>query len=103
MAQAVPREAEHFFYKEHLQTLYCPADTDLSVNFMLNRIEGFLTVIIDVDRELVCYDSGMRDVVTVGGGLEYSDVESIEYENHGGAATITVQLENPPSALISYI
>ena len=103
VAQAVPRETEHFFYKENLQSLYCPADTDLSVNFMLNRVEGTLTVIIDVDRDLVCYDSGMRDVVTVGGGLEYSDVESIEFENHGGAATITVQLKKAPSALISYI
>jgi len=103
VAQAVPRETERLFYKDNLQTLYCPADTDLSVNFMLNRIEGFLTVIIDIDRELVCYDSGMRDVVTVGGGLEYSDVESIEYENHNGSSTITIQLKNAPSALISYI
>ena len=103
VAQSVPKETEHFYYKENLAFLYCPADTDLSVSFMEYVDPEELTVQINVGRELVCYDSGMRDVVTVGGGLEYSDVDSISYENHNGSATITVKLKNPPSALISYV
>lgn len=103
VAQAVPREKAYYHYKENLQFLYCPADTDLSVSFDHFVEQEPLAVVITLDRELVCYDSGMRDVVTVGGGLEYSDVESISFENQGGSAVITVLLKNEPSALISYV
>ena len=103
VAQAVPREKACYHYKENLQFLYCPADTDLSVGFDYFVEQEPLSVVITLDRELVCYDSGMRDVVTVGGGLEYSDVESVSFENQNGSAVITVLLKNEPSALISYV
>ena len=104
VAQSVPREIESFYHQENLAFLYCPEDTDLSVHCETTASDDLLTITVEVDRELVSYDSSMRDVVTFNeDSLEYSDVEKISFENHDGTATITIKLKIQPKKLITYI
>ena len=104
VAQSVPREIENFFMQENLAFLYCPADTDLSVHYELLVSEDLMNIQIGVDRELVCFDTSMRDVITFNeDSVEYSDVEKISYENYEGSALITILLKKPPAKLITHI
>ena len=90
--------------QENLALLYCPADTDLSVHYELYVSEDLMTIQIGVDRELVCFDSSMRDVITfTEDSVEYSDVEKISFENLNGTAMITILLKKPPAKLITNV
>lgn len=104
VAQAVPREIENVSYNENLAFLYCPENTDLSVHYSLSASEDLLEIRIEVDRELVCYDSGMRSVITLDEeSIGFGNVEDISYENFRGSSLITILLEEPPSELITHI
>ena len=104
VAQAVPKERVDFFLQDNLAFLYCPSDTDLSVHYELFFSEDLLTIQIGVDRELVCFDSNMRDVITFNeDSVNYSAVEKISYENFDGSALITILLKEPPKQLITYV
>ena len=104
VAQAVPREIVSPSYQENLALLYCPSDTDLSVSMETIVSEDMLTIQLELNRELISYDSSMRDVITFNeDSIEYSDVEKISFENHDGTSTVTISLKNKPKKLITYI
>lgn len=104
VAQAVPREVENISYNDNLAFLYCPKDTDLSVHYALTASEDLLTLQVSVDRELVVYDSSMRNVITLDeDSIGFGNVEDISYENFQGSSIITIQLEEPPEKLITHI
>ncbi|MER2143487.1 MAG: hypothetical protein ABS888_06795, partial [Eubacteriales bacterium] len=104
VAQAVPRETARLHHQENLAFLYCPSDTDLAIRYELSYTEDLLTIQIGVNRELRCFDSTMRDVITFNeDSISYSDVDSISFENMGGTAMITVRLKKPPARLITYV
>ncbi|MDO5390272.1 MAG: hypothetical protein Q4F24_04150 [Eubacteriales bacterium] len=104
VAQAVPRECVRTSIQENLAFLYCPADTDLSVVMEPIVSEDMLLIQLNVNRELVCFDSSMRDVVTFNeDSISSSDVEKISFENHDGGSTIVIKLKNRPKKLITYI
>ena len=104
VAQAVPRECVRAAIQENLAFLYCPADTDLSVVMEPVASEDMLTIQLKINRELVCFDSSMRDVVTFNeDSIGFADVEKISFENHDGGSTIVIKLKNRPKKLITYI
>ena len=104
VAQAVPRETARLHHQENLAFLYCPSDTDLAIRYELFYTEDLLTIQIGVNRELRCFDSTMRDVITFNeDSIAYSDVDSISFENMGGTAMITIRLKKPPARLITYV
>ena len=104
VAQAVPRETVRLHHQENLAFLYCPSDTDLAIRYELSYTEDLLTIQIGVNRELRCFDSTMRDVITFNeDSIAYSDVDSISFENMGGTAMITIRLKKPPARLITYV
>ena len=104
VAQAVPRETARLHHQENLAFLYCPSDTDLAIRYELSYTEDLLTIQIGVNRELRCFDSTMRDVITFNeDSISYSDVDSISFENMSGTAMITIRLKKPPARLITYV
>ena len=104
VAQSVPRETIRLHHQENLAFLYCPSDTDLGIEYELFYTEDLLTIQIGVNRELRCFDSTMRDVITFNeDSVSYSDVDTISFENMGGTAIITIRLKKPPAKLITYV
>lgn len=104
VAQAVPREIISPSYQENLAMLYCPADTDLSVSMETAISEDILTIQLLLNRELVCYDSDMRNVITFDeDSLDYSDIEKISFKNVGEGSIITIKLNKRPKKLITNI
>lgn len=104
VAQAVSREIISPSYQENLAMLYCPADTDLSVSMETAISEDILTIQLLLNRELVCYDSDMRNVITFDeDSLDYSDIEKISFKNVGEGSIITIKLNKRPKKLITNI
>lgn len=104
VAQAVPREIISPSYQENLAMLYCPADTDLSVSMETAISEDILTIQLLLNRELVCYDSDMRNVITYDeDSLDYSDIEKISFKNVSEGSIITIKLNKRPKKLITNI
>ena len=104
VAQAVSREIISPSYQENLAMLYCPADTDLSVSMETTVSEDILTIQLLLNRELVCYDSDMRNVITFDeDSLDYSDIEKISFKNGNESSIITIKLNKRPKKLITNI
>ncbi len=103
--QAMLPETAYINLEESTVWLYCPHDTDLSVNMYATFDTDALLITIHIDRCLkVFYD--LTDLITFDeGSIPYESIKSIKYINYDNEKTsvILIKLKEKPLKLISRI
>lgn len=103
VAQAVPKETANAFLTEKTMWLYCPPDTDLSVNASVTTSEDMLTFTVTLNRLLKVYSYDLYGLVTFDESIPEENVESIKWKNNKDTSTIIIQLKKVPTKLITNI
>lgn len=103
VAQAAPKEIANAFLTEKTMWLYCPPDTDLSVNASATTSEDMLTFTVTLDRLLKVYSYDLYGLVTFDESIPEENVESIKWKNNKDTSTITIQLKKTPTKLITNV
>ena len=103
VAQAVPTEDIRINDRRNAQFLYCPPDTDLSINFVSELSEDKLTITISADRELIVFNGKIDRLLSYSGGISRQDIESVQLAVNDGSSVITILLKNEPSQTLSFV
>lgn len=103
VAQAVPKEVSYTSIMDNTVWLYCPVDTDLSVNASIAVSEDLLTFTITLDRLLKVFSYDLRDVVTLDDSVPEENIKDITWQNKKDTSEIIIQLSKVPTKLITKV
>lgn len=103
VAQAVPKESINTFLADNTAWLYCPKDTDLSVNAHVSTSDDLLTITITLDRLLKVFSYDLYGLVTFDDSIPEENIKSITWQNNKNTSNIIIKLKAVPTKLLTKV
>ena len=101
--QAVPIETAVVSILPSTHTLYCPADTNLSVSANLTAADDLLTFYVNINRRLRVFTDDLLELITFNKSINIEMIKKVTYKNYSDSSIITITLKEPPKGLITEV